>query len=97
MHATDSQVLDFVMENVMSSYQWGIDIHDAIIVCPEAAEFTRSSYATELDTIYGNREQILTDYFRSIGIGREAMADWDALVAKIQPIENFSASPMALK
>lgn len=97
IHAQDSQVLDFVMEKIISSYGWGMDIHDAIIICPEAAKDTRQWYAEELQVIYNNRETILNRYFKSIGIGNEAIADWNKLMAKVQKVENFVASPMALK
>lgn len=97
MHSQDSQVLDFVMEKVMSTYGWGIDIHDAIIISPEAASDTRNWYAAELQVIYDNRSTILTNYFNSIGIRKEAMADWDKLMAKVVPATNFTASPYALK
>lgn len=97
IHSQDSQVLDFVMEKVIDKYQWGIDIHDAIIVCPEAVEYTAEVYADELQVIYDNRETILNNYFKSIGIGSEALHDWKRFQSKVTPIKDFKASPMALK
>lgn len=97
IHSQDSQVLDFVMEQVMSAYGWGIDIHDAIIVCPEAASDTRNWYAEELQHIYDNRETILNNYFKSIGIGAEALGDWRHLMSKVETTTDFKASPWALK
>ena len=97
IHAQDSQVLDFVMEKVMPKYQWGIDIHDAIIVSPEAANDVRNWYAEELQVIYDNRQTILENYFQSIGIRKEALANWEAIMNKVVPVINFKASPWALK
>lgn len=97
IHSIDSQVMDFVMEKLMSQYQWGIDIHDAIICTPQAASDVRNWYAEELQIIYDNRETILNKYFKSIGIGAEALEDWKHLMSKVVPVENFKASPWALK
>lgn len=98
IHSQDSQVLDFVMEKVMDKYSWGVDIHDAIIVSPEAANDVRNWYAEELQVIYDNRSTILERYFQSIGIRKEAMADWNAIMNKVQPVtEPFKASKWALK
>ena len=97
VHSQDSQVLDFVMENVMSTYGWAIDIHDAMIISPHAAMACRLWYAEEIQIIYDNRKDILAKYFHSIGIGPEAQADYDSLMAKVVPVENFKASPWALK
>lgn len=97
IHSQDSQVLDFTMEKVIDAYSWGIDIHDAIIVCPEAVDFTREAYAEELQVIYDNRKKILSNYFTSVGIGTEAVSDWEKLMASIPQIENFKASKWALK
>lgn len=97
MHGQDSQVLDFTMEKVIDAYSWGIDIHDAIIVCPEAVEFTSQAYADELQVVYDNRDTILANYFTSIGIGAEAMSDWKKFMATVPQITNFKASPWSLK
>lgn len=97
IHSQDSQVLDFTMEKVIDQYSWGIDIHDAIIVCPEAVDFTREAYAEELQVIYDNRKEILSNYFTSVGIGAEAMSDWSKLMESIPQVETFKASKWALK
>ena len=98
VHSLDSQVLNYVMEKVMEKYGWGIDIHDAILVSPEAAEDVRNWYAEELQVIYDNRKAILTNFFNSIGIrSSEAMNEWDKLMSKVVPVENFKASGWTLK
>lgn len=97
IHGIDGQTADTVIGKVMDKYGWGIDIHDAWIVNPEAAEDTRLWYGQELTKVYNNRQQILADYFTSIGIGAEAQAQWSALKAMVQPVEEFLVQAMALK
>lgn len=98
VHNLDSQVADAVIGKVMDKYGWGIPIHDAFIVSPAAAADTRKWYAEELTKIYNSREEILKNYFKSIGITGAAIEQWDTLKSKIVPYEGeFHASPMALK
>lgn len=97
VHAQDSQVADFVMESVMDTYGWGLDIHDAFLVSPEAADHTRNQYAEEMEVIFNNRETILNNYFQSIGIGREALPEWRNITDKIHKVTSLKVSPMALK
>lgn len=97
IHNLDSQVADTVIGKIMAKYEWGIDIHDAFVINPEAAEDTRTWYAQELTKIYDNRKEILVNYFTSIGIGAEAQGQWATLKTMIQPTEEFKVSPMALK
>lgn len=98
IHNLDSQVANTVIGKVMKKYGWGIPIHDAFIVSPAAAADTRKWYAEELTKIYENRESILQNYFRTIGITSAAKKQWDDLKAKIVPFEGeFQASHMALK
>lgn len=98
VHNLDSQVANTVIGKVMEKYGWGIPIHDAFIVSPAAAADTRRWYAEELEKIYENRQSILQNFFRSIGITSAAKKQWDDLSAKIVPFEGtFKASHMALK
>lgn len=98
VHNLDSQVANTVIGKVMEKYGWGIPIHDAFIVSPAAAADTRRWYAEELEKIYENRESILQNFFRSIGITSAAKQQWDDLKAKIVPYEGtFKANHMALK
>lgn len=98
VHNLDSQVANKVIGKVMKKYGWGIPIHDAFIVSPAAAADTRKWYAEELEKIYENRNEILTNFFRSIGITSAAKQQWDDLQKKVVPFEgNFKASLMALK
>lgn len=97
IHHLDSKVADIVIDKCMDKYGWGIDIHDAFVVNPEAAEDVRAWYCEELTKIYNNRTQILADYFESIGIGPEARTAWEEVRARVQPVTDFKAQPMALK
>lgn len=82
----------------MDKYGWGIDIHDAFIVHPNAALDVRRWYTAELTKIYENRTSILTNYFASIGIGAEAQAQWNKVKELVQPVQGaFKANLMALK
>lgn len=97
IHNLDSQVANTVIEKCMDKYGWGLDIHDAFIVHPNSARDVRTWYAEEMDTIYANRKQILTDYFQSIGIGAEAQAEWNRVKAMVKPMQGFKCNRMALK
>lgn len=98
IHNLDSQVANTVIGKVMDKYGWGIDIHDAFIVHPNAALDVRRWYTAELTKIYENRTSILTNYFASIGIGAEAQAQWNKVKELVQPVQGaFKANLMALK
>jgi hypothetical protein len=97
IHNLDSYVADKVVDSTVDNYGWAIDIHDAFIVCPEAANHVRTEYANKIQGIYENRGTILNNYFRSINIGSEAVQAWSDLMAKVQPVENFQVNPMMLK
>lgn len=98
IHNLDSQVANRVMSKLMSKYNWGLDIHDAFIVNPESADDVRMWYAEEIQAIFDNRQSIIQNYFRSIGIGAEAGQAWANLKAKVHHVgDDFKASPWALK
>lgn len=97
IHNLDSQVADRVIGKVMEKYGWGIDIHDAFLVSPEAANDVRTWYAEALTEIYNNRETILSNYFASIGIGAESQGDWERVKRMVKPLQSFQCRKMALK
>jgi hypothetical protein len=97
IHNLDSQVMNTVMDKLMDKYEWGIDIHDAIICSPEAAADVRMWYAEELQKIYDNRQEILNAYFNSIGINATSLPEWKQVMNKVTPIDSFVASGWALK
>ena len=98
IHGLDGKVMDTVMDKLLPDY-WALSIHDAIITCPETATLAREYYATELTSIHANRNEILSTYFRSIGIKASALTEWKATVANlVVPFEGtFRCSPMVLK
>jgi hypothetical protein len=98
VHSLDSTIMDNVMKKVMKKYNWGLPIHDAVVVSPAAAGDVRTWYAEELEELYKNRKTILEKFFKSIGITRAAAAQWDSLQKKVVPFEGeFKSSHMALK
>ena len=98
IHNIDSQVADNIMSKIMKKHDWGIPIHDAVLISPAAADDTRKWYGQELEEIHKNRKDILQRFFRSIGITRAATAQWNALKTKITPLEGeLHVNPMALK
>jgi hypothetical protein len=98
VHNLDSQVADTVIGKVMDKYGWGIPIHDAFLVSPAAAADTRKWYAQALESIYRNRDSILNNFFKSIGITDASQQQWETLKSKVVPFEGeFRCSEMALK
>lgn len=97
VHNLDGFVADKVVSAVIARDGFCLDIHDAFLVHPRSARYTRKMYAQQMDWIYANRKQILADYFKSIGIGAEAQAKWDALMEHVVPVEGFKCRPTVLK
>ena len=98
IHNLDSQAANYVASKTMDKYGWLIDIHDAFIICPEAAEDVRTWYTEFMNNVHANRETILANYFKSIGIGAEAQAAWNKVKDMIHTYDQqFKANHMALK
>ena len=98
IHSLDSQVEDTTTEAVYDYSQWVIDIHDALILDAESADFARQTYASELESIHTNRRSILTNYFRSIGIPATAIVQWHEVEKVVEPqVGEFKCNPMVLK
>lgn len=96
IHSLDSRVINLVMQ----SLSWGIDIHDAVIINPEDATLVRSSYASAMEAVYADRESIFNEYFASVGITRNAktIKEWSALKQLVTPLDKpFKCSPWAMK
>lgn len=62
-----------------------------------AAEDVRQWYADEMTKLYNNREEILRNFFISIGINSSAMVAWHELSDKVVPIEDFVCRKEVLK
>lgn len=98
IHNLDSQAANYVAEKCFDKYGFVIDIHDAFIVSPIAAYDVRQWYKEKLVEVYTNRQTILANYFKSIGIGAEAQNQWNTIKAMIHPISGeFKPTDMALK
>lgn len=93
VHNLDSQVADYVCQNI----NWIIDIHDAFIVSPTQAKNTRKYYAKKMEEIYERREEILANYFKSIGITSSSNADWAEVMKFVNPVTDYKCGYMALK
>ena len=94
------------VDAVIDVYKWCLDVHDAAILCCEAADYAREVYANgrtsdepSLMYIHTNRNQILSDYFTSLNIPASRLADWKSTVVPlIQPLtEPLIINPMVLK
>ena len=98
MHSLDSRACDYVSGRTYEKYGFVIDVHDAYIVSPVAADDVRSWYCEYMDLIHVNRQSILIEYFRSIGITASAIQAWNDVMDKVEPIEDgYKCSPYALK
>ena len=99
IHNLDSQAANYVVGKAYDKYGWVIDIHDAFIVCPEAAEDVRAWYGEFMEQVHANRDTILANYFASIGIGAESQSAWNDVKAMVKEYEceTFKVNAMALK
>ena len=98
IHNLDSQVENITSEAVFDMFQWVIDVHDALILDAESADYAREVYSSELESIHTNRKSILTNYFRSIGIPATAIAEWHEVEKVVEPFRGeFKCNPMVLK
>ena len=83
VHNLDSQVEDNTVSAVYDAYNWVIDIHDAMVLCCEATDYAKDVYCQgnsseepSLKRIYDERNNILSVYFKSVGINASALPDW---------------------
>lgn len=97
VHNLDSQIADYVSGKLADKYGWVIPIHDAFIVPPQAALDCRTWYAEKLTELFDNRETILANYFKSIGITARAVKEWQEVKSSIHSVDMFKCGLMALK
>jgi hypothetical protein len=106
IHHLDGQVMDNTVDAVIDQFGWVIDIHDAMVLCAEAADYARDIYANgrtatepSLMQIYTNRNQILSAYFTSLNIPASKVSEWKSTVVPlIQPMETeLIINPLVLK
>ena len=98
IHSLDGNVMSKTMNTVLDAHHWALSIHDALLLCPESADTAREAYSSNLEDIHTNRNEILTNYFQSIGIPASARDEWDKVKALVKPLtEDFKCNPMVLK
>jgi hypothetical protein len=95
VHGLDARILDFILTHL----DWAVDIHDAVICNPEDAMKIRIMYADQLNEIYENRQEILNEYFKSVGVRAtlKVKEEWEELKRKVTPVEGFKCSLWAMK
>jgi hypothetical protein len=93
IHNLDSQVAN----QVCLALLWVISIHDAFLVNPMEANKTRAEYCKMINKIYARREEILMNYFKSIGIDSSSATAWKRVTDKVIPADGFVCQPSALK
>ena len=106
IHGLDGRVMDNAVDAVVDMYDWVLDIHDAMVLCCESANYARDVYANgrnedepSLKHIHTNRNKILSEYFTSLNIPASRLANWKATVTPlVEPLEEeLIINPMVLK
>ena len=99
VHNLDSIVANDVSDKLADKYGWVIDIYDAFVIPPQAAEDCRRWVAEGINNIYANRNNIMTAYFTSLGINSmSASKDWSELSSHIDKVdESFKCSKYLVK
>ena len=106
IHGLDGRVMNNTVDAVIDEYKWCLDVHDAVILCCESADYAREVYANgrtsdepSLKYIHTNRNKILSDYFTSLNIPASKLAEWKTkVVPLIQPLEEeLTINPLVLK
>lgn len=106
IHNLDGQVADNTTDATYDKYGWVLPIHDALLLCCEAADYARDIYANgraedepSLKWVHTNRNELLTNYFKSIGIkGSAVRLHWRSVRDLVEPLEEeLTVNPMVLK
>jgi hypothetical protein len=67
IHNLDSQIADYVCQHM----DWVLPNHDAFIIHPNDADYCSTLYCYKMYEMYEQRKDILSNYFKSIGIEEE--------------------------
>lgn len=106
VHGLDSQCANNTADAIMNQYNWCLDIHDAFILCAEAADYAREIYSygrtpnePSLKFINDNRTSILCNLFTDMGIGASKVAEFKReVLAFVEPLtEKLVINPLVLK
>jgi hypothetical protein len=106
IHGLDSQVENNTCDAVIDEYGFCLPIHDALILCAEAAHYGREIYSNgrtpdepSLKSIYTNRNTILSNFFNDLGIKGSKIAEFKSeVLAYAEPLtEPLEINSMVLK
>lgn len=105
IHNADSLVMDSSVEAVYDKFGWVIDIHDAMVINPEAGDYARASYANgttnkySLKYIHTNRNAMLSAYFTGLNIPGSKLQEFkDTVLSHVIPfVGELTVNPMVLK
>jgi hypothetical protein len=93
VHGIDSQI----MNTIAAAVDWGIPIFDAIVVNPVEAEVVERAFLTQMIRLHQDRNTILSNYFKSIGITSQSSTQWKYVTSLVTPLKEFTPSAMSLK
>jgi len=96
VHNADSQTAD----NVVKPLSWVIPIHDAFITTVIEARKAKELAVIEMQKLYDNRETIVLNYFKSIGLTDEGYLRYAKLKGKIAELNKgkvMNITPWLLK
>lgn len=93
VHGIDSQVMDRIAQSI----SWTIPIFDAVITHPSDAMMVEHIFISCMKEIHSDRKEVLSKYFKSIGITSSAAMHWKKVVDLITPITEFKPSTISLK
>lgn len=99
IHNRDGWNEDRVCNVIADEYGFVLDLHDASILCCEAADRAREVYAEGCEIIRNSRNNIMSNYCKSIGVPASAIKAYkEEVQAYVTPLRGkFKCNPMVLK
>jgi hypothetical protein len=105
IHGLDSQIMNQAVNDVLDEYSWVIDIHDAMILDAEAADYARRSYVDGADEnvpslrwLNKNRNRILSKFLSSIGVeGHKVQEFKDEVMSYVEPAGDIAINKWIMK
>jgi hypothetical protein len=91
VHGLDSQIANAISEKL----EWCIDIHDAFVVAPIDANKVRVEALAQMNELYSNRDKILGDFFKSVGINNPVA--WTEVRRHTTVVDNLVLTANVLK
>jgi hypothetical protein len=93
VHGIDSQIEN----DIASALDWCIPIFDATVVNPVEAEVVENVFLSNMIRLNQDRNTILSNYFKSIGITSQSATQWKHVTSLVTPLKEFTPSAMSLK